>query len=82
MRKVNDFYIGLLFECPFKKEMDYCPFKYIRQMEVKERIKHYYALQTNEYIDFHVKCLLRREGKKMTIKVNKINQNYQSRIIK
>lgn len=71
MRMDNDFYIGLLFECPFIREIDDCPFKGIRQMEVNARIRHYYALKTNEHLNFHMECLLRREGEKMTIKVNK-----------
>lgn len=68
MRMDNDFYIGLLFKCPFIEELDNCPFKCIRQLEVIDRIKHYYALKSNEYINMHLECIIKREGEKMTIK--------------
>jgi hypothetical protein len=51
--------------------MDNCPFRYIRKMEVYERIRHYYAIPTNEYINLHLECILKREGEKMIIKENK-----------
>lgn len=59
----KDFYIGLLFECPFLVELETCPFKQIRIMEVSERLKQYHLLQTTEYIEQHLECFLKREGK-------------------
>lgn len=69
----EDFYIGLLFECPFVIEIDDCPFKNIRLLEVKQRIELHYKMHTSDLIYKHQACIRKREGDKMIFKEEKFN---------
>ena len=66
----ENFYIGLLFECPFKNENDDCPYKNIRLLDIKQRIELHNKMYTADFINSHVECLRKREGDKMIIKEN------------
>lgn len=73
----NYLYAGLLFECPFKDELESCPFKKIREMVVKDRFK-YFNNYTKEYkasiIKIHLDCLKNREALNLSGN-NHFNQN-------
>lgn len=64
----EDFYIGLLFECPFNSENEDCPYKSIRLLDIKQRIELHNKNLTIDLISIHVECLRKREGDKMVIK--------------
>jgi hypothetical protein len=38
-RKMDAWFFGLIFECPYKEYDSSCPFHYIRKLPVKERLK-------------------------------------------
>ena len=52
-------YVGLIFGCPKKQELESCPFKPIRELILMERIKFYENLSSEirlSIIEFHKKC--------------------------
>jgi hypothetical protein len=61
-------YYGLLFNCPFDKELELCALKHMRLHTTKERLKYFEALTITErkaLINKHHKCLLIREKKSL-----------------
>jgi hypothetical protein len=61
-------YYGLLFNCPFDKELELCALKNMRLHTTKERFIYYEALTITErkaLINQHHKCLLIREKKSL-----------------
>jgi len=52
-------YIGLIFECPYKNELNTCPFKCIRTLPIKERVEVYKKMpieQKSDLIMWHFRC--------------------------
>ena len=52
-------YIGLIFECPHKNELELCPFKPIRELTLRGRFEFYKKLPTesrSSLIESHLKC--------------------------
>lgn len=60
-------YTGLIFDCPFKGELENCPYKLIRELTMKDRFKVYENLSRESrltLVECHLKCLGKREKKK------------------
>jgi len=72
----NYIYAGLIFECPFKEELDTCPYKNIRKMDVKDRFKIFnnYTLDYQKsLINAHLDCIKKRETLNLSCN-NHLNQ--------
>lgn len=64
----EDFYIRLIFECPFSNEIENCPFKIIRLPDVKQRLELYSKMDKSGFISNHLACIRKRECDKMKLK--------------
>ncbi len=63
-------YTGLLFDCPIKEEVQYCPFNELRQLDLKERFevwKKFSENERNKLISLHHVCIYEREKIKYKI---------------
>ena len=66
MERCKSHLYGLMFKCPFKIEIENCPFKLLREMEIKDRILFIETLSINdgfELLSAHQSCLTIREKK-------------------
>jgi hypothetical protein len=53
------FYIGLIFECPYKNEREDCPFLEMRKIEIEQRIENYLEMDIDELkamLNMHINC--------------------------
>ncbi|MEI7594695.1 MAG: hypothetical protein WCK02_03030 [Bacteroidota bacterium] len=58
---MKDHCVGLIFDCPYGKKMENCPFNAIRELEFKERFEAFKNLSDEEITKlykFHKNCCL------------------------
>jgi hypothetical protein len=61
-------YTGLIFDCPFKDELETCPYRFIRELTIKDRFKVYENLSSESrltLVECHLKCSRKREEKQI-----------------
>ena len=59
-------FTGLIFDCPFKEELETWPFRLIRELAIKDRFRVYENLSSESkltLIECHLKCLRKSEKK-------------------
>lgn len=64
MDKCKSYLFGLIFNCPFKIEIENCPFKTLREIETRDRIVFIETLSGKEILELlslHQYCLTTRE---------------------
>lgn len=59
MHNVTNLFIGLIFSCPYKNELETCAFKEIRKIDIDERIRYFLSIdleEQRELIEKHLNC--------------------------
>ena len=78
MDKYKSLLMCLIFTCPMEEELENCPFKNLRVLDIKKRIDFIYSLSINDAVKLyshHQFCLLKREDFELT-KITHTNFNF------